>query len=84
MRTLGFTLAALVVVVVAVLLIGILMQARRILRLAGAANGLVGAGVFHAVSASYDGHSRSQTRVHAGEEGRGAVASAGADEDDLV
>lgn len=42
MWTLGFTLAALVVVVVAVLLIGILMQARRILRLAGAANGLVG------------------------------------------
>lgn len=37
----GFGVAGLVVVVVAVLLIGILLQARRILRLAGAASALV-------------------------------------------
>jgi hypothetical protein len=40
--TLGFIVAGLVVVVVAALLIGILMQARRIHKLAGAAVGLVG------------------------------------------
>jgi hypothetical protein len=40
--TLGFVVAGLVVVVVAVLLLGILMQARRIRTLAGAASGLVG------------------------------------------
>lgn len=40
--TLGFIVAGLVVVVVAVLLLGILMQARRIRALAGAAIGLVG------------------------------------------
>jgi Zn-dependent membrane protease YugP len=40
--TLGFVVAGIVVVVVAVLLLGILMQARRIRRLAGAAIGLVG------------------------------------------
>jgi hypothetical protein len=39
---LGFVVAALVVAVVAALLIGILMQARRIQTLAGAAVGLVG------------------------------------------
>lgn len=40
--TLGFVVAAVVVAVVAALLIGILMQARRIQKLAGAAVGLVG------------------------------------------
>lgn len=40
--TLGFVAAGIVVAVVAVLLLGILMQARRILKLAGAAGGLVG------------------------------------------
>lgn len=40
--TLGFIVAGLVVVVVAALLIGILLQARRIGTLAGAAIGLVG------------------------------------------
>jgi hypothetical protein len=40
--TLGFLVAAAVVLVVAALLIGILMEARRIRKLAGAAVGLVG------------------------------------------
>jgi Zn-dependent membrane protease YugP len=40
--TLGFVVAGIVVAVVAVLLLGILMQARRIRALAGAAIGLVG------------------------------------------
>lgn len=40
--TVGFIVAGVVVLVVAVLLIGILMQARRIRTLAGAAVGLVG------------------------------------------
>ena len=40
--TLGFVVAGIVVAVVAALLIGILMQARRIQKLAGAAVGLVG------------------------------------------
>ena len=39
--TLGFIVGAIVVIVVALLLIGILMQARRIRRLADAAAGLV-------------------------------------------
>jgi hypothetical protein len=41
MWILGFTVAGVVVVVVAALLIGILLQARRILRLARAANEIV-------------------------------------------